>query len=150
MTDSRALYQEVILDHTKNPRNFREITPCDHKVEGYNPLCGDHLTVFITMEDDLIQDIAFTGQGCAISKSSASLMTTVLKGKTIKEARTLFNHFHHMVTSELDEPIEETALGKLRVFSGIREFPVRIKCATLAWHALNTAFETTETTISTE
>jgi nitrogen fixation NifU-like protein len=150
MSESRALYEQVILDHNKNPRNFRAIEPCDHKVEGYNPLCGDQYTIYLKVDGDTISDVSFTGAGCAISKSSASLMTSILKGKTIEEAEELFTRFHRMVTSEPDSPIDEKEMGKLRVFSGVREFPVRIKCATLPWHTLAAAIEGRNSTVTTE
>ncbi|HPO13016.1 MAG TPA: SUF system NifU family Fe-S cluster assembly protein [Candidatus Hydrogenedentes bacterium] len=150
MADTRALYEQVILDHNKNPRNFHALEPCDCKVEGLNPLCGDHFTVYVRLEGGRISDIAFTGAGCAISKSSASVMTNVLKGKTIAEARMLFTKFHQMITANPDAPVDEAALGKLRVFSGVREFPVRIKCATLAWHAMASALDGHNNAISTE
>jgi nitrogen fixation protein NifU and related proteins len=137
MADTRQLYQEVILDHNRRPRNFRSIAEPSRKQEGYNPLCGDRLTLYVTLEDDRIADVAFQGSGCAISKASASLMTEALKGKTVAEARTLFEQFHTMVTSPPDSPASD--LGKLSVFAGVREFPVRIKCASLAWHTLKAA-----------
>ena len=150
MSDARALYEEVILDHNKNPRNFRELGADAHRSEGFNPLCGDHFTVYVSMEGDRISDITFQGAGCAISKSSASVMTTLLKGKTVAEAQTLFNRFHTMITSSPDAPLDEKALGKLRVFGGVREFPIRIKCATLAWHAMAAAIDGRGDPISTE
>lgn len=136
MGDTRALYEQVILDHNKNPRNFREMVDPDRKIEGFNPLCGDHFTVYLKLEGDVISDVSFSGTGCAISKSSASVMTTVLKGKHVDEAKGMFTRFHHVVTAPSDTPVDEESLGKLRVFSGVREYPVRIKCATLAWHAM--------------
>ena len=137
MSDLSELYQEVILDHNRRPRNFRAIAAASRKQEGYNPLCGDRLTVYVSLDGDRISDVAFQGSGCAISKASASLMTEALKGKTVNEARALFERFHDMVTSapESDAP----DLGKLSVLSGVREFPTRIKCASLAWHALKAA-----------
>jgi len=150
MSDTRALYEQVILDHNKNPRNFGPLDPCDRKMEGFNPLCGDHFTIYVRLKDDVLDAVSFAGAGCAISKSSASLMTTVVKGKTTAEAKVLFERFHRMITSDPDAPIDEEALGKLRVFSGVREFPIRIKCATLAWHALNAALEGKEEPVSTE
>jgi nitrogen fixation NifU-like protein len=150
MSDSRALYEQVILDHNKNPRNFKKLDGANHSVEGFNPLCGDHFTVHLKLDDDVITDIAFEGSGCAISKSSASVMTTVLKGKTREEAEKLFTSFHTMITDEPDAPFDEAALGKLRVFAGVREFPVRIKCATLAWHALHSALTGDDKAVSTE
>lgn len=146
----RALYEQVILDHNKNPRNFREIAEPDRELKGYNPLCGDQFTIYVKFDGDVIADVAFKGSGCAISKSSASVMTTELKGKTRAEALEIFNRFHHMITSAPDAPMDEDALGKLRVFSGVREFPVRIKCATLAWHAMAAALENKQGQISTE
>lgn len=150
MSDSRALYEQVILDHNKNPRNFRPLDPCDHQAEGFNPLCGDHFTVFLRFEDNRISEITFDGAGCAISKSSASVMTTLLKGKTIPEAHAIFTRFHTMITADPGTPIDEEALGKLRVFSGVREFPIRIKCATLAWHAMASALDGRKDAITTE
>lgn len=150
MADSRALYEQVILDHNKNPRNYRKLDGADFSVEGFNPLCGDHFTVHIKMDGDQIAEIAFEGSGCAISKSSASVMTTVLKGKSREEAEALFQSFHTMITDAPDATVDEDAVGKLRVFAGVREFPVRIKCATLAWHALHSALAGEGSTISTE
>ena len=141
MSDSRALYEQVILDHNKNPRNFHKMEDADRHIEGFNPLCGDRFTVYLKFDGDTICDVSFDGSGCAISKSSASVMSTVLKGKTIKEAEALFRQFHQMITADLDAPVDEAALGKLKVFSGVRAYPVRIKCATLAWHALVAALE---------
>jgi nitrogen fixation protein NifU and related proteins len=138
------LYQEVILDHNKSPRNFGIIEHPNHKAEGFNPLCGDQLDLFLTVEDDMIKDIKFTGSGCAISKASASIMTTILIGKTIEQARQLFENFHDIVTSDIDFEIDEEKLGKLAVFSGVREFPARIKCASLSWHTLIAALDKEE------
>lgn len=137
----RTLYEQVILDHNKNPRNCRQMTEPSCKSEGFNALCGDQFTVFLKIEDDKIVDVSFQGCGCAISKSSASIMTTVLKGKTKAEAEALFARFHEMVTSEPDAPVPPGDLGKLEVFCGIREYPVRVKCATLAWHTMIAALE---------
>ena len=150
MSDSRALYEQVILDHNRKPRNFHALEDADHTIEGFNPLCGDHFTIYLKIGDGTITDAAFSGAGCAISKSSASLMTTVVKGKTLEEARRLFKTFHQMVTSPPDSLIDKEALGKLRVFSGVREFPIRIKCATLAWHAMASAIEGKSDAITTE
>lgn len=150
MTDTRALYEQVILDHTKNPRNFKALEHCDHTLEGYNPLCGDQFTIYVKMDGDVIADIAFEGHGCAISKASASLMTATLKGKTVEEAKQIFESFHAMVTSDPEAPIDEEAVGKLRVFGGVREYPIRIKCATLAWHTLNAALSGGHDSVSTE
>jgi len=150
MSDSRALYEQVILDHNRNPRNFGKLQDADRTVEGFNPLCGDHFTVHLKLDGEVITDIRFEGSGCAISKSSASVMTTVLKGKTRAEAEALFNRFHTMITSRPDAPLDEDSLGKLKVFSGVREFPIRIKCATLAWHAIHSAIGGDGQTVTTE
>lgn len=131
------LYQEVILDHNRRPRNFRVIDPASRTQEGYNPLCGDRLKLYVTLDGDRIVDIAFQGSGCAISKASASLMTEALKGKTVGEARALFEQFHHMVTSPADAA--QPDLGKLAVLAGVRDFPTRVKCASLAWHTMKAA-----------
>ena len=137
MSELTDLYQEVILDHNRRPRNFRTIDDATRKQEGYNPLCGDRLTLYVQLEDDVIKDVAFQGVGCAISKASASLMTDALKGKTVGEARALFDRFHDMVTSSPETPTPD--LGKLSVLVGVREFPTRVKCASLAWHTLKAA-----------
>ena len=151
MSDLRDLYQDVILEHSKAPRNYREQPAADHKAEGFNPLCGDHFTVFITLDGDKIQDISFQGSGCAISKASASMMTQTLKGKTRAEAEQLFTRFHDLVTGHEQNGADSgTELGKLEVFSGVSEFPVRVKCATLAWHTLNAALEGKQEAITTE
>jgi len=150
MSGSRALYEQVILDHNKNPRNFKIIEDADRRIEGFNPLCVDHITIFLKLDGNTITDIGLQGVGCAIAKSSASIMSTVLKGKTIDEAKALFDRFHAMVTSPPDTPLDETSLGKLAVFGGVREFPIRIKCATLAWHALLAAINDNGTQVSTE
>jgi len=140
MADLRDLYQDVILEHSKSPRNFRELSPADHTAEGYNPLCGDRFTVYLNMEGDSIRDVSFQGAGCAISKASASMMTQVLKGKTKAEAEKIFERFHGLVTGRAPAQDAEE-LGKLAVFSGVSEFPVRVKCATLAWHTVHAALE---------
>jgi nitrogen fixation NifU-like protein len=150
MADLRDLYQEVILEHSKTPRNYRELKAADHKAEGFNPLCGDRFTVFLEMEGDSIKDIGFQGSGCAISKASASMMTQSLKGKTRKEAEALFGRFHGVVTGQTPANGSEPELGKLAVFSGVSEFPTRVKCATLAWHTLQAALEGKQQAISTE
>ena len=150
MADNRALYEQVILEHNKKPRNFREMPDASYKVEGYNPLCGDHFTVYLKVNGEVIEDVSFIGAGCAISKSSASVMTTLLKGKTKKEAESMFVKFHNMVTSNPEAPIDESEVGKLRVFAGVREFPVRIKCATLAWHSMLSALDGKSEAASTE
>jgi nitrogen fixation NifU-like protein len=137
MSELSDLYQEVILDHNRKPRNFRVIDPATASQEGYNPLCGDRLTLYLTVDNGVIADVAFQGSGCAISKASASLMTEAVKGKTVDQARALFEQFHHMITSPPGSPLPE--MGKLAVLSGIREFPTRVKCAGLAWHTLKAA-----------
>ena len=148
MADLRDLYQEVILEHSKNPRNYRQPSAANHKAEGYNPLCGDHFTVHIQMEDGAIRDIGFQGSGCAISKASASMMTQTVKGKNKEDAEKLFHQFHALVTGEAQgDPAE---LGKLAVFAGVSEFPARVKGATLAWHTLVAALEGKQESISTE
>ena len=139
MSDLRDLYQEVILDHNRRPRNFRKLECPDRTCEGFNPLCGDRLTVFLELEGDRIKEVTFEGTGCAISRASASLMTDALKGKTVADAEALFERFHGMVTAEPDAPAETEGLGKLAVFAGVREYPSRIKCATLSWHTLKAA-----------
>lgn len=149
MSDLRELYQEVILDHSKKPRNFRKIEDADRQSVGYNPLCGDKLTLFLDVEDGLVKDVSFQGSGCAISTASASMMTEAVKGKTVEEAEKLFAQFHDMVTAPPDEDIDATSLGKLQVFSGVREFPARVKCASLAWHTVHAALHGEEET-STE
>ena len=145
------LYQEVVVDHGKRPRNFHKLEGATHKAEGLNPLCGDHLTLYIKLDGDVIQEVSFEGSGCAISKASASVMTGILKGKTKGEAEVLFDRFHAMVTKgpgggELD--LE--ALGKLAIFSGVWEFPTRVKCASLAWHTLHSALRGEGAPVSTE
>lgn len=150
MEDLRELYQEVILDHNKNPRNFRKITNHSHFAEGDNPLCGDHIDVYLNVKNEVITDVSFEGKGCAISKSSASLMTEELKNKTLKEAHAIFQKFHQLVTSETDSYSESNNLGKLEVFAGVREFPLRIKCASLAWHTLVAALKKSNDKITTE
>jgi nitrogen fixation NifU-like protein len=138
-SDLSDLYQEVILDHNRRPRNFRAIERPSHQAEGFNPLCGDRLNLFLQVDGERITDVAFQGAGCAISKASASLMTDEVKGRSVAEARELFERFHRMVTTPPDRQVED--LGKLSVLSGVREFPVRIKCASLAWHTLKAALE---------
>jgi len=145
----RELYQEVILDHGKRPRNLREIMGASHKAEGYNPLCGDRATVFLTLKGDVVEDLSFVGKGCSISTASASMMTEALKGKTRAEAYALFERFHALVTGE---PAGQDAppLGKLAVFSGVSEFPVRVKCASLPWHTLRAALSEEQAKVTTE
>jgi nitrogen fixation NifU-like protein len=140
MSDLRDLYQEVILEHSKAPRNFHSLADANHKAEGFNPLCGDQFTVYLHMDGDSIRDISFQGAGCAISKASASVMTQIVKGKSRAEAEKLFERFHKLVTGK--EPLKTGEdLGKLAVFSGVSEYPARVKCATLAWHTLQAALE---------
>ena len=147
MSGLNELYQEVILDHNKRPRNFRTIEQASHHAEGYNPLCGDRLSLYVQVAGDRIDDVAFLGSGCAISKASASLMTDAVKGQTVEAANALFERFHQMVTTPPDRPVEN--MGKLSVLAGVREFPVRVKCASLCWHTLKAALERKERT-STE
>jgi nitrogen fixation NifU-like protein len=149
MSELSDLYQEVILDHNKNPRNFREIENADKTADGKNPLCGDALRVYIAMDGDTVEDVSFKGSGCAISKASASMMTQAVKGKSRDEAETIFDEFHKMVTGELDIETDENHLGKLKIFAGVLEFPARVKCASLSWHTLNAALHGEEM-ISTE
>ena len=143
----RELYQQVILDHNKNPRNFKELPNATRKVDGYNPLCGDHYTIFVELDGDTIKDVSFTGNGCAISKSSASVMTSSVKGKRTGEAQKMFDTFHALVTGE-SQPSGD--LGRLAAFSGVSEFPARVNCATLAWHTLHSALEDEQEVVSTE
>jgi len=149
MPDLRDLYQDVILEHSKRPRNYRTLEAANRKAEGFNPLCGDHFTVYLEVGDDgLIRDVSFQGSGCAISKASASMMTQAIKGKRIEEAEELFQRFHHVVTGK--NGIESNDLGKLAAFAGVSEYPVRVKCATLAWHALHAALQGEQHAVSTE
>jgi len=149
LADLRELYQDTILDHSKKPRNFREIPGASATAVGHNPLCGDRVTVYLRLDDGNIADIAFIGQGCAISKASASLMTDAVKGKSKAEATRLFERFRKMVTGRPGDPID-ASLGKLAVLSGVCEFPVRVKCASLAWHTLEAALEAKQETVSLE
>ena len=139
MSDLRELYQSVILDHNKRPRNFCEPEGTNRQAEGINPLCGDKLTVYLEVKGDVVVDIGFVGTGCAISTASASLMTEAVKGKSVAEAQKLFEGFHGLVTSASRDAVDPGEFGKLAVFTGVREFPVRVKCATLAWHTLTSA-----------
>ena len=148
MADLRELYQELILEHSKAPRNYRENPQANRKAEGFNPLCGDHFTLYLDVEGDKIRDISFQGSGCAISKASASMMTQSVKGKSREEAQKLFTEFHDLVTGKTNGNGPD--LGKLAVFSGVSEFPVRVKCATLAWHTLQSALEGKQDPVSTE
>src|SRR5437764_11246053 len=137
MSDLTDLYQEVILDHNRRPRNFHALADANHRAEGYNPLCGDRLTLYLKVEGDVISDAAFEGAGCAISKASASMITDVVKGRSVAEANAMFERFHRMVTTPAEQPVED--MGKLSCLAGVREFPVRVKCASLAWHTLKAA-----------
>ena len=150
MSDLRELYQELIIDHSKRPRNFKVLDTANRKLEGYNPLCGDKLTVFLELEHDRVQNISFQGSGCAISTASASVMTESVKGKTLAEAEALFDVFHQMVMGKPPAAGNAPELGKLAVFSGVSEFPARVKCATLAWHTLYAALRGKGETVSTE
>lgn len=147
MSELSDLYQEVILDHNKRPRNFRALDNANRTAEGYNPLCGDRLSLSLRIDDGIVTDAAFQGSGCAISKASASLMTDSIKGQPVADVRDLFRRFHTMVTTPPEQPVED--LGKLSVLAGVREFPVRVKCASLAWHTLKAALDK-EPLISTE
>jgi nitrogen fixation NifU-like protein len=146
-SELQELYQEVILDHNRRPRNFR-VLEGGRKAEGYNPLCGDRLTVFLRIDNGVISDVSFQGSGCAISKASASLMTESIKGKSVTDATVLFKRFQQMITAPPDSPVDQ--LGKLTVLAGVRQFPVRVKCASLAWHTLQAAIEARDETVSTE
>jgi len=152
MSYDNELYQQVILDHNRNPRNFREIKNATHSCHGVNPLCGDDMTVYLDVDSEkgVIRDISFVGTGCAISKASSSLMTAYLKGKTLEESRVIFKEFHKMVLGEFDPEKEENHLGKLKLFLGIREYPSRTKCASLAWHTMIGALDKKTEGVSTE
>jgi len=149
MSELSELYQQVILDHNKKPRNFHKLQTANRRAEGYNPLCGDQLNVYLDVEGDQVKDVAFEGSGCAISKASASMMTQAVKGKTKAEAEQLFDEFHRMVTGKLDAEEDPNNLGRLKIFAGVREFPVRVKCATLSWHTMHAALNNEEK-VSTE
>jgi len=144
------LYQELILDHYKRPRNHRPLPDADHKAEGYNPLCGDRVSLYLKLDGERVRDVTFEGAGCAISTASASMMTEALKGKTVREARELFEKFHALVTGRLENPEQGPELGKLEVFAGVSQYPVRVKCATLVWHTLEAALERGGGVVSTE
>jgi nitrogen fixation protein NifU and related proteins len=150
MAELNELYQQVILDHNKKPRNFRTISPADRVQEGYNPLCGDQITLYLKLNGDLIEDIGFQGMGCAISKASTSMMTMAIKGKTREEAEVLFGEFHRMIKGELDPETGPNHLGRLKILAGVSEFPARVKCASLSWHTLRAALEGKNETVSTE
>ncbi|HYC92211.1 MAG TPA: SUF system NifU family Fe-S cluster assembly protein [Thermoanaerobaculia bacterium] len=149
MSDLRELYQQVILDHNKNPRNFREMEDATSRVDGYNPLCGDHYTIFVRTDGETVAEVSFTGSGCAISKASASVMSSTVKGKSKAEAERLFETFHRLVTGDASG-LSAADLGRLAAFSGVSEFPARVKCATLAWHTLRSALEGKQDKVSTE
>jgi nitrogen fixation NifU-like protein len=149
MSELSELYQQVILDHNKKPRNFRKLESANHSAEGYNPLCGDHLTVYLKLENNAVKDVTFEGSGCAISKAAASMMTQAVKGKSKQDAEELFSEFHRMVTGEEYQSGAVDRLGNLKIFEGVREFPVRVKCATLPWHTMHAALNNQEL-VSTE
>ena len=146
----KELYQQVILDHNKSPRNFRKMDSANHFGEGYNPLCGDKIDIYLLLKNDKIEDVSFQGSGCAISKASASLMSSFIKGKTIEQAEELFGKFHNLITGKTDESKLVEDLGKLAVFAGVSEFPARVKCASLAWHTLISALKEEKKIVSTE
>ena len=150
MSDLDDLYQEVILDHNRSPRNFRAMAEANRKAEGFNPLCGDHVTVYVRLENGLIKDISFEGSGCAISKASASLMTAELKGKSEADARQLFDSVHRMLTGDTDQEAATDKVGKLAILSGVCKFPARVKCASLAWHTVNAALAGADRPATTE
>jgi nitrogen fixation NifU-like protein len=145
MSELSELYQQVILDHNKKPRNFQKLEGANRTAEGFNPLCGDQLTVYLLMGEGAVKEVSFVGTGCAISKASASMMTQAVRGKTREEALTLFDEFHRMVTGELDEEAEPNHLGRLKIFAGVRDYPARVKCASLPWHTMHAALEGEET-----
>lgn len=148
MSDLRELYQDMILDHTKKPRNFGNLPEANRRAEGYNPLCGDRINVYVRLENDVIKDVSFQGAGCAISKASASLMTEAVKGKTVAEVEALLERFHQMIKAPPEAPLGD--LGKLMVLAGVRQFPIRVKCASLAWHTLRAAATACNEVVSTE
>ena len=150
MNELRELYQELIIDHSKRPRNFHPLPDPEHRADGYNPLCGDKVTVYLNTEDGRVRDISFQGSGCAISTASASIMTETLKGRSRDEVAAIFKKFHRLLTQDEMGTDGNTELGKLVVFSGVREFPLRVKCASLPWHTMNAALERKAETISTE
>jgi nitrogen fixation NifU-like protein len=150
MSELRELYQELIIDHSKRPRNFKVLETANRKLEGYNPLCGDKITLFLELEHNRVKNVSFQGSGCAISTASASVLTESIKGKTLAEVEALFEVFHQMVIGKPPAAGNAPELGKLAVFSGVSEFPARVKCATLAWHTLHAALQGTGETVSTE
>lgn len=149
MANLEALYQEVILDHNRKPRNFREIEDADRRIEGRNPLCGDEITLWVKLDGDRVADVSFMGKGCAVSKSSASLMTSTVRGKTVAETRQIYDRFHAMITGKLGEG-EREKMGSLAALGGVARFPIRVKCASLAWHALRSALDGQGDSVSTE
>lgn len=150
MSDLRELYQEIIMDHNKNPQNYNKLENANRTIEGQNPLCGDHYTIYLLVENDKIKDIGFEGAGCAISKASASVMSTLIKGKSVKEAENLFNQFHDIVTGKISMEDAMFDMGKLGAFAGVAEFPSRVKCAILAWHAMYDGIANKEGQVTTE
>jgi len=148
MSDLRELYQQVILDHNKSPRNFRALDACEHEADGFNPLCGDKVHIYVKLDGDRITDVSFQGEGCAISTAAASMMTEAIKGKTVSEANALFDAYQRMVMGE--ESGDTSTIGKLAVFEGVREFPMRVKCATLAWHTFRAALKGGDEAATTE
>ncbi|MBM43287.1 MAG: SUF system NifU family Fe-S cluster assembly protein [Acidobacteria bacterium] len=148
MSDLRDLYQEVILDHNRSPRNFGPLEGADLKADGHNPLCGDKISIAVKVEDGVLTDVRFEGSGCAISKASASLMTEGVKGKSLDEARAMFERFRQLVTDQ--NALVDPSLGKLAVFAGVRDYPARVKCAILAWHTLRAAVDDNHDIVSTE
>ena len=150
MYDLDELYQEVVMDHNRRPRNFRKLEEANRRAEGFNPLCGDEFTLYLKLQDDVIVEVGFQGRGCAISKASASMMTESIKGKSKAEADKMFEAFRHMVTREPGEEYDADSLGDLEILRGVSAYPVRIKCATLSWHALQSALNSPGDTISTE
>ena len=150
MSDLRDLYQEVILDHSKRPRQFRTMDDADHQADGYNPLCGDKITVFLRTDGTRVDEVTFQGAGCAISTASASMMAEALAGRSLDEVRDIFRTFHDLVTGKIDSEAASDRLGKLAIFAGVSQFPVRVKCATLCWHTLRAALDESEAQVSTE
>ena len=149
MMELQELYQDVIIEHNKNPRNFGKPETCDHEAKGNNPLCGDKFTIYALVEDGIVKDVSFEGRGCAISTASASLMTELVKGKSEEDAKAMFERFHDLVTADKDEPLDEE-LDKLNVLAGVRGYPMRVKCATLAWHTMKAALDESDDTVVTE
>ncbi|MGH9360159.1 MAG: Fe-S cluster assembly sulfur transfer protein SufU [Terriglobia bacterium] len=150
MSDLRDLYQEVVIDHSKRPRNLHKMADADRTAQGYNPLCGDKVAVYLKLANGKVSDLSFEGSGCAISTASASIMTEVVKGKTVEEALALFDRFHHLVTGDASPDVQGPELGKLQVFSRVGDYPARVKCATLVWHTLRSALEGADGVISNE